>query len=123
MTPSFSPFQRPSSSAGRPPKPAPFHMSEPVLDRGIWYFCVTADEEILRFVMHLPCVMSYTHSPFLRQTTRRVTVGINPRYDHEEAWLWIYDLLEGETRFVELDESWENAIESACGDEDEADWG
>ena len=42
--------------------------------------------------------------------------AINPRYDHEETWLWITELMESETKLVELNDIWETAINAAHTD-------
>ena len=112
-----------------PPRPKPFHMTEPLFQNSIWSFWLTADEAVIQYVSHLNCVLSFTGSafggspfsgsPFTRRVGGRVMVSINPRYDHSEAWKWIRHLLEGETQFVELGETWEEAIDVACQNEDE----
>jgi hypothetical protein len=107
-----------------PPRPQPFHMTEATLQNDIWSFWLTADEHVLSYVSHLSCVLNFTNSPFspspfARRVGGRVMVSINPRYDHDEAWTWIRQLLEGETQFVELGETWEQAIDWACQSEDE----
>lgn len=93
-----------------PPRPRPFDMTEPFLDRGLWCFWLTADERVLQFVSHLHCILAPPSSPFSRRPQGRLLLCINPRYDHEEAWLWIYELLQDETRLVELDDLWINAL-------------
>ena len=52
-------------------------------------------------------------TPFFarRRTQNRMMFSINPRYDHQEAWLWIHELLESETEEVELSDIWEQALE------------
>jgi hypothetical protein len=107
-----------SVQAAYPPKPKPFHMSEPfVQPGGLWCFWLTADTTILQFVATLNCIMQMPAPPFARSAPGRVMYAISPRYNHEEAWLWIYRLLESETEFVELSELWDQAIE----DEEEGD--
>src|SRR5438045_3266355 len=102
-----------------PPHPQPFHMTDATLQNGLWSFWLTADEPVIQYVSHLNCVLSFTGSPFARRTGGRVMVSINPRYDHLEAWTWIYHTLEGETKIVDLGETWEEAIDTACQSEDE----
>lgn len=107
-----------------PPRPQPFHMTEPTMQNGIWSFWLTADERVLNYVSHLNCVLNFTNSPFspspfARRVGGRVMVSINPRYDHVEAWTWIHHLLEGETEVVELGDTWEEAIDLACQHEDD----
>lgn len=111
----------PTDRGALPPKPLPFHMTDPFLDRGVWCCWLTADEQVLRFINHLNCVLnvSYMTPPFMRKAQERVLVTINPRYDPQEVWLWMYELLEAETRAVELDTSWEEAIAAACSHRDE----
>ncbi len=90
-------------------------MTEPYLDRGMWCFWLTAEAEVLQFVQHLHCVTSVSSPGSLfRPPQGRVLVMLNPRYDAQEVWLWLYDLLEAETHEVELDEWWEEAITTAC---------
>ena len=105
-----------------PPVPKPFHVSDPFLERGLWCFWLTADESALQFVGHLPCVLSISNSGrgFIRRPNSRVLIELNPRYDHKEAWSWVCELLESDTRLVELEETWESAIETAFEDKDEA---
>jgi hypothetical protein len=121
-SPKPSLFERLQSSdtlASRPPKPKPFHMSEPFQQPGgLWCFWLTADDPILRFVGYLSCVMNIGNAaPFPRSSRGHVMFGINPRYDHEEAWMWIYRMLESETQPVELGSLWTEALE----DEEEND--
>jgi hypothetical protein len=94
-------------------------MTEATLQNGIWSFWLTADEPVIQYISHLNCVLSFSNSPFLRRPGGRVMVSINPRYDHVEAWAWIYHSLEGETQIVDLGETWEEAIDVACQSEDE----
>ncbi len=102
---------RPST---RLPRPRAFHITDPFLDSGLWCFWLTADDEVLAFVRTLNCVLDPSaDSVFRRQARGRVLFGINPRYDHEEAWLWINDMLASETQQVELNQRWENAIDNA----------
>lgn len=131
MTSLFSdrkPSLTPSSSAGAlPPRPKPFHMTDPFMDRGLWCFWLTADHPVLRFVSHLQCVLQQpmfnSPFPFRQQQQARMLFSINPRYDHQEVWLWIYETLECETKTVELGDLWVDAIEGIdenasadCGD-------
>lgn len=110
------------SSRGQPPTPKPFHITEPFFDRGLWCFWLTADDEVLEFISHLPCILQpMLSSPFQRRLRGRVMFSFNPRYDHEEAWLWIHELLDTETNFIELNDSWEEAIRYAYGDSGHSD--
>lgn len=106
-----------------PPKPKAFHMTEPVCERGIWSFWLTAEEPVLQFVNTLNCVLPFLNSPFMRRPILRSTVSINPRYDPQEVWHWIHALLETEAQKVDLNEAWEMAIDEAVttevGPEDE----
>jgi hypothetical protein len=100
-----------------PPKPKPFNIGEPFNDRGLWGFWLTADQEIIDFVNHLSCILPASYSPFARRPVNRAVVFINPRYDHEEVWLWLHDLLREETQHVELNDLWEEALENASTNE------
>ena len=97
------------------PKPTPFHITEPHQERGLWCFWLTADEDVLRFVHNLNCIITpaYNGSRFGRRLTGRVMFAFNPRYDHEETWLWLHEVLESETKQVELADNWEVAIRDA----------
>lgn len=104
----------------RLPRPKPFHITEPFQERGLWCFWLTADDGILEYISLLPCILQpHYSSPFQRQLRGRVLFSINPRYDHEETWLWVYELLETETHHVELDEGWEQAISAAYSEEED----
>jgi len=102
-----------------PPRPKPFHMTEPAMQNGLWSFWLTTDDAAIQYVNNLNCVLPTAQSPFFRRTSGRVLVTINPRYDHLEAWTFIRDLLEAETQVVDLGEPWEEAITLACESEDE----
>jgi hypothetical protein len=110
-----------SASAAFPPKPKPFHMSEPYQQPGgLWAFWLTADDRVLKYVGSLSCILSssnQSNSPFARPARGRMMFNINPRYEHEEVWLWIHRLLEGESEEIELSNTWENVLV----DEDESD--
>ena len=108
-----SPSSDENQSTGGLPRPQAFHITDPFEERGLWYFWLTADDEILDFVARLNCVLDPATGPFRRRPRGRVRFAINPRYDHEEAWLWINDLLNSETSKVELNKRWEDAIDSA----------
>lgn len=95
------------------PKPKPFHITEPEEEQGLWCFWLTADDAILHYVYNLNCVLAPKPSnlPFSQDKLHaRIRFAINPRYDHEETWLWLNDVLASETTVVELDTSWEDAI-------------
>ena len=113
-----APDDKPKRKRVFPPQPKAFHITEPFQDRGLWCFWLTAENEVLEYVAHLPCILHPVFSsPFQRRLQGRVLFSINPRYDHEEAWVWISDLLESEASHVELTESWEDAIRSAHEEE------
>lgn len=97
------------------PKPRPFHITEPHQERGLWCFWLTAEQDVLRFVYNLNCTLlpSGGALPFGRRLSGRVMFAINPRYDHEETWLWLHEVLESETKQVELNDNWESAIRDA----------
>jgi hypothetical protein len=100
-------------------------MTEPFVERGVWCFWLAADEPILQFVNHLNCVLtaSFMAAPFLRRPSGRAMIAINPRYDHQEVWLWIYELLEMETQNIELSERWEAMIDAVCQQEaNDSEW-
>jgi hypothetical protein len=98
-----------------PPKPKAFHMTELFQDRGIWCFWLAAESPVLQFVQNLHCISSMSsNGGFFRPPQGRALVTINPRYDAQEVWAWISDLLEAEASEVELNESWEEAIATAC---------
>ncbi len=110
-----------------PPRPKPFDMTEPFNEHGVWCFWLTADLPVLQFVTHLNCVLnaSFMPPPFVARPHGRVLVRINPRYDHQEAWLWLYEQLELESSKVELSESWEETLDAVCaaGPAEDADAG
>lgn len=117
MTLPYSTQPSSSVSGAFPPRPRPFDMTDPFHEHGIWSFWLTADLPVLQFVANLNCVLnvSYMPPPFAaRPQGGRVMVRINPRYEHQEAWLWIYEQLELESRQVELSDTWEVALENAC---------
>lgn len=101
--------------ASQLPTPLPFHVTEPQLDRGLWCFWLTASDEVLKFVYNLNCILmpSFGGTPFGRRLSGRVMFAINPRYDHQEIWHWLQDILETEAANVELDDTWESAIQEA----------
>lgn len=98
------------------PKPKPFHITEPQQEQGLWCFWLSADDTILRYVYNLNCILmpKFGGMPFGRDKLRgRIKFAINPRYDHEETWLWLHDILTSETTIVELGTNWETAIDEA----------
>jgi len=102
------------------PKPHPFHITEPKQNKGLWCFWLTAEDDVLRFVYNLNCILlpPFGSSSFGRKLNGRVLFAINPRYDYEETWLWLNEVLDSEANLVELDDSWESAIREAVIDED-----
>lgn len=99
------------------PKPKPFHITEPFHERGLWCFWLSSDDDVLQFVSNLNCILQPSvGSPFGRRLRGRVLFAINPRYDHEETWLWLHEVLESEATWVELNEEWESAIQEAHTD-------
>jgi hypothetical protein len=144
MKSASSPFQRPPNTpptneekkpsllerldqsgvrASVPPTPKPFDMSEPVQQPGgLWGFWLTADDDILRYVANLNCILNASAPPAFSRTLRgRRLFSINPRYDHEDAWLWIFALLEAEAKKVTLTDTWEDALKEAQRRKDETD--
>jgi hypothetical protein len=115
------PSLTPSSTPLPPPRPKPFDMTEPHFNQGLWSFWLTAEPPVLTYVSHLPCVLQQAvGSPFLgrRPTQHRQMFTINPRYDYQEAWLWIYQQLDSEAREVELNDVWEGALTDADDEDD-----
>lgn len=83
-------------------KPKAFVMSEPMLlGVGIWMFSLTIDRKHWEFVENMPCVRTT-----VELSRHHMHVWIDERYDYEEAWLWIYEQLEAETREVQLGDMW-----------------
>lgn len=81
-----------------------YHMTEPIATLGIaCHFNVTAEPALLDYVAHLDCVKHITRYP---NTTRTVTVWIDPRYDPVEAWCLIDNELMHESQEVELSDVW-----------------
>lgn len=117
MTLSFSPEN--AARFSLPPRPKPFDMTDPFNEHGVWCFWLTADMPVLQFVTHLNCVLnvSFMPPPFVARSHGRVLVRINPRYDHQEAWLWLYEQMELESRQIELSESWEKTLDAICSTE------
>jgi hypothetical protein len=118
--PGKRPALPPFSSSMQPPKPKPFHMTEPFQDRGLWCFWLTAEEPVLQYVCWLHCILTPPNpTPFHRRAPGRMLFSINPRYDYQEAWLWIYDLLQSETQTVELNAIWDEALGITAEEEDD----
>lgn len=93
----------------------PFHMTEPVFEDDLWCLWIYADSQILSYVQELECIIK---APHYRQLPglppeKRIKVAINPRYDYQEVWLWLWDILELETKHTTLSEQWENALSQA----------
>ncbi|MCB9453832.1 MAG: hypothetical protein H6672_20570 [Anaerolineaceae bacterium] len=107
--------KNPSQKPVLPPRPALFHITEPFEQRGIWSFWLTAEPDVIQFVRHLSCVLQvvYNGPAFFQRPSNRVMVTIDPRYDHEAAWLWIHDQLETESLVIELPEEVETALDEA----------
>ncbi len=104
-----------------PPTPKPFHITEPKFERGLWCFWLTADDDVLQYVRHLHCILRpmSTGSFFPRRLTGRVMFAINPRYNHEDTWQWIVNTLQTETSNIDLDDTWESAIDEALPNSDD----
>jgi hypothetical protein len=90
-------------------------MTEPFDQRGVWTFWLTAEPDVIQFARVLSCVLQVTYNgpAFFQRPSNRVMVTIDPRYDQEEAWLWIHDQLEAESIPVELPEELETALDDA----------
>jgi hypothetical protein len=104
----------------QPPRPKPFDMTEPVFERGVWTFWLTAEARVLDYVMHLYCILQQPLAPspfFVRRPQNRMLFSINPRYDHQEAWLWIHETLECESKDVELADIWNEILEDISSKE------
>ena len=100
------------------PKPKPFHITEPVLNNGLWSFWLTAEDEVLAFVQNLHCMQiaqksRFGSSRFQAKLSGRAHFTINPRYNHDEIWAWLHEVLTAEANTVALSDSWESAIEAA----------
>lgn len=99
------------------PKPKPFHITKPILNNGLWSFWLTADDEVLAFVQNLRCMQIAPQNRFggfqQQHLTGRAYFTINPRYDHNEIWVWLHEVLSTEAQSVELGETWEEAIDAA----------
>lgn len=109
----FDRLQASGVTAATPPKPKPFDMSELIAQPGgLQSFWLTADEDVLKYVAHLNCVLNSSAAPpFSRNLRGRRMFSINPRYDADEAWMWIYRLLESEANKVILSDLWDEALE------------
>jgi hypothetical protein len=83
-------------------KPKAFVMSEPQFV-GVWLFMLTIDRKYWDFVKRMPCVNTTSEL-----SGNNIHVWIDPRYDYEEAWLWIYEQLETETHEVVLGAVWDS---------------
>ncbi len=103
----------PNAKPVLPPTPKPFHMTEPFQQNGVWCFWLTADPDVIEFVRHLSCVLNvgYMAPNFFRRPNNRVMITIDPRYEHEEAWLWMHEQMETESNRVELPEELEILLE------------
>ncbi len=116
-----SPRDNPSTSKDNPPpdksmppKPRPFDLTEPFQERGVWCFWLTAEPHIQEFISSLNCILGPKFNPsYFRQPGARVMYSLSPRYDHEEAWVWIHDVLQTETSEVELSDALEDALHDA----------
>lgn len=110
------PTQDQADQATKPmPIPKPFHMTKLQNERDLSCFWLTANDDVLRFVYNLNCILmpASARTPFGRRLSGRVLFAINPRYDAQETWEWLHQLLETEASNVELDDTWENAIQAA----------
>ena len=70
--------------------------------------------------MHLYCILQQPLAPspfFARRPQNRMLFSINPRYDHQEAWLWIHEMLECESKDVELADMWNQILEDVSQNE------
>jgi len=84
-----------------------FVMQEPkAINSEQYLFRLYAEPNILEFVENLDCVATVTKFTTMSD---QIDVWLNPLYDYEEAWLFIFEQLEIETLKVELDTSiWGN---------------
>ncbi len=103
-----------------------FTMSEPKPFKGLGakyaFWLTTSEKSLVEFVKTINCVafVSSAGNPPLSRTTvsksdntaqpLRVLVAVNDDFDADEAWHWIYQELDDEARFVQLDSIWEDAI-------------
>lgn len=95
------------------PRPRPYHMTDLFFENGLWKFWLTTDEALVEMVYHLPCVIPPGFTPFGRRINSRTVIQIDPRYDAKEAWRWVQETLEAESRRVELRSDWEDALTGA----------
>lgn len=65
---------------------------------GTWAFRLYAEPSLIAFVANLAPVYD-----LFSYTSESCAVSIDPRWDYEEAWLWIYEQLETEAQEVDLD--------------------
>lgn len=118
-------LQHSGIEASQPPKPRPFDMSEPFYQGGMWCFWLTADEEVLRYVSTLNCILTTSSSPLMRSMRGRRMFSINPRYNYEETWMWLYRTLELETEHIHLGDLWTDVLSDSFEEElsdSENDW-
>lgn len=87
-------------------RPKAFVMENPqniISGSGNWQFWLTAPLHVYDLVASWDCV-AHLH---YEDVWKRAYVVIDPRYDYQEAWLWIYEQLEAETQQVELSDVWD----------------
>jgi len=90
-------------------KPKAFALDNPIINHGQCLIPLVIDQRYHEFVRAMPCTLrvdDFMSMPNL------LHLHIDPRYDFEEAWLWIYEQLEAETNKVELGDVWGKAIEN-----------
>lgn len=83
-------------------KPKPFVMENPEqYAPGKWQFSLTAPDSLITFTKNLACVVNVV--PIYGESH---LVVINPRWDYQEAWMFIYEQLESESNETKLDDVW-----------------
>lgn len=86
--------------------PKPFVMNEPhAYLPGRWEFVLYISEEYIGFVQSLACVSRV--EDFQAAYKDEFHVHINSRYDHQEAWQWIYEQIESEMNEIKLSSLWD----------------
>ena len=84
--------------------PKPFVMENPKFigrNHDVCMIKMTVDRKHWDFIEAMPCVEAT-----IELNGNAIHVWLDARYDYEEAWLWIYEQLEAETREVDLGEVW-----------------
>lgn len=92
--------------------PAPYHISEPIFEDGLWCFWLTANDDIIHYVLHLDFIIlppKFRILPGLLPSGR-TKYAISPRYIFEEAWIKLQECLDMECNNVDLSPSIDNFL-------------